>query len=800
MLKVIFLKVLFLLVFSALARQSDLEKLKSEWEETENDSLRIELFLQMGKVFRQHDLDSAAYFYGQALELVNQNIENTQGNQKKIYRKLKHKTLRQTGNMYLEWSEYNKSLEFRDRSLKIAKQLADTAQIIFEYIGVGNLYYLMGKWPDAAGFFYNAYEFLEEFENPAYEARVYHSLGNVKYMMGGFAQATEYYHKAINYYSLEGTQGVGECYLGLGNIFYEQNDLSRAHSYYKEALNFFEQENHLPGKLNALLNIGNIKLAKGKPEEASVEYERSLTIARESGDRVGIGNCYINMAMVHSAREDFDNAISYYQQGLEVFRSIDNLQGKAKAMINMASLYIRSGDYIKALELSTQSLPIAKDIQALDEQRIVYRNLFRIYQELSNYEKALDFHQKYKMISDSITSLESRKDINRLEALYQHDKMQQQVDLQNALLEKRDAEIQQQNLEVSRQRLQRNGFLIGVLLLTFFSGVIYFNLRQRKKANRLLEKQKKEIEKFNRKLSLQNQEIKATRDELAMQKLIIEQKNQKLLSSIRYAQNIQNALLPEKPLMNKLLKEYFLLFKPREIVSGDFYWVGAQNGKTIFALADSTGHGVPGAFMSMLGLSFLNEVLARKDFSHPEKLLAQMREYIINALHQQTGKTGQNDGLDVALVMMDHGKNSIEFAGARCPVYIGTQNSIRVNGELLNDPDCSVKKIKADLMPVAYHLKMEPFTNYLIELNPGDMIYLMTDGFADQFGGYGKERFTSRKVKRLLENIYNLPVQEQKRSMEEAFFSWKGKNEQVDDVSILGVRFDPLIRNKNENV
>jgi serine phosphatase RsbU (regulator of sigma subunit) len=247
------------------------------------------------------------------------------------------------------------------------------------------------------------------------------------------------------------------------------------------------------------------------------------------------------------------------------------------------------------------------------------------------------------------------------------------------------------------------------------------------------------------------------------------------LASMRYAGMIQHALLPDKDFLDTLIKEYFVLFLPRDIVSGDFYYAFCNREYMCLAAGDCTGHGVPGALMSILGISFLNEVLQLKVNMKANRILNLMREKVMKALHQTGDKSPTKDSIDVGLCLIDCNSNSMQFSGANRPL-------IRIRrGELT--------EFKPDLMTIGLApLKESAFTNIRIDIQPGDIFYLFSDGYADQFGGIANKKLKLRYFKRLLESVSHMPMEEQKDHLEKSFMDWKGAEPQVDDVLVFGFK------------
>jgi serine phosphatase RsbU (regulator of sigma subunit) len=298
-------------------------------------------------------------------------------------------------------------------------------------------------------------------------------------------------------------------------------------------------------------------------------------------------------------------------------------------------------------------------------------------------------------------------------------------------------------------------------------------------------KKTENLEEANVNLEHKTHEIEAQRDEILSQRdLVIEQnqhiekQNRSVADSITYAQKIQQAVLPNfdnLKFKQKYLSDSFIIYKPKDQVSGDFYWADEINGNLIVAVADCTGHGVPGAFLSMLGVSFLNEIINRQKELSPGQILDRLRRYVKDTLNQTGERFEARDGMSMGLVIINPEKKTLQYAGAYIPLY------------LYRNKHCTI--LKADRNPIGIHYKeIEAFTNHTINLEKNDSLYLFTDGYADQFNTSGKEKFKISRFKNLLSDISDLPLSEQKIILEKSFIEWKGENEQIDDVTIVGLK------------
>jgi serine phosphatase RsbU (regulator of sigma subunit) len=295
----------------------------------------------------------------------------------------------------------------------------------------------------------------------------------------------------------------------------------------------------------------------------------------------------------------------------------------------------------------------------------------------------------------------------------------------------------------------------------------------------ILEQKKRELEQQSFELHETSTELKWQTENALRLYDEVEQQKTEMTDSILYAKRIQTMLLPERTFINEILNDYFVLFQPRDIVSGDFYWVSAKTGKTMVAVADCTGHGVPGAFMSIMGITFLNTIV-QSDSLHADIILNLLREQVIKAL-RQTGKDMENkDGMDMALCIIDWENARIEYAGANIPLILLRSAS---------KPDDELIEVNADRMPIGiYETMAKPFTRHSIPIMPGDSVYMFSDGYCDQFGGAELKKFKKKNLKKLLSEIHTLSMTEQKRRLKQNLDNWQGDLPQVDDILMLGIK------------
>jgi len=341
------------------------------------------------------------------------------------------------------------------------------------------------------------------------------------------------------------------------------------------------------------------------------------------------------------------------------------------------------------------------------------------------------------------------------------------IDGQLKKIGEQEGKIKVQLEAIEKQKLVLYFVLFALLLVSVLGYYIYRGYKIKKEANIKLEEKNKTI-------SMQKDEIEKQRDLAAAQRDQIGYQKRHIEDSILYAKRIQTALIPSLELFSDKL-EHFVLYKPLAIVSGDFYWVSAQGNPQVIISADCTGHGVPGAFMSMLGVTLLNEIINGKHILMPDQIIENLRQGIIKSLKQVAAEDSIKDGMDIAVCVVDFDKNILWYAGANNPLYL-------VRGKELTH-------YRADRMPVAIHYRMEPFTLHKIDLQKGDAFYIFSDGFADQFGGPQQKKFMSLQLRETLVAMAGMPMLKQGERLNEIFEEWRGDSPQIDDVTLIGVRY-----------
>jgi len=464
-------------------------------------------------------------------------------------------------------------------------------------------------------------------------------------------------------------------------------------------------------------------------------------------------------------------------------------------------------------KVELQKVQIEKLAQKILEQQERIENQKK---EIAEQERKIDVQRNelIKLSSDVLKQKEYLYQQQQLVLLQKNllDKQKMQVDSQKTILSVQNNEITQQKgfiteqkkeiiqyLErIELQKLVLYLFLVLVLLLAFLGVFIYRAYKIKRESNKALKEKNEKIQAQHDELIIKNEEIlqateeiQTQRDEIEIQRdFVIQQRDQiiiqakEITDSIQYASRIQRAVLPPEETFARLFKQYFVFYQPRDIVSGDFYWINEIGGKIIVTAADCTGHGVPGAFMSMLGVSFLNDIMNDISEFRADIILNAMRDLIIKSL-RQTGKEGeQKDGMDMSLCLIDKQARTLQYAGAH--------NSAYVYREIIeeNIKRYELIELKADKMPIGIYLKMNSFKTEYVDIQPNDTVYLFSDGYVDQIGGPKTKKFLSKHFKELLLTIQEKNLNEQRQIIKDAHINWKGEHEQIDDVLVIGFRFE----------
>ncbi len=592
-------------------------------------------------------------------------------------------------------------------------------------------------------------------QNIREQANAENALGVQCHLIGKYTIAMTHYINAEKLFELvKYEKGIASATQNIGNVYADQKKYLLANHYYLKAAEIYKRTKHLKG-LAAIYNNIAISYSELGNIHKALEYNfNALSIIENLHDTDGISSSYGGIATCYAYMKDFQKSMEYNIKKLELAKKTGNLRDLTITYNNLGDAYLHQKDFEKAKECFLKGIEIAKPENNFFSLNDLYYNLGVVYEKTNDYKSAYWSLQDYFSAHDSLFKQQSFDKIAEMEQLYQSEKKELQIG-------KQQVEIKAKEDENKRKSIIIGLSIVALIAISFFAIIAFINFRKTKKAKLIIEEQKQLVE-------LKNVEI-------STQKELVEAKQKEIIDSINYAKRIQTAVLSGQDIWSKISKDYFILFKPKDIVSGDFYWAyNTPNNRSIFLLADCTGHGVPGAFMSMLGNSFLNEIIVDNKIFKADAILNKLRAKIIKAL-QQEGNSEQKDGMDICLCVWNKIDNTLEFAGANNPMWLLRNNEIM--------------EFKADKMPIGTYVSdSKQFTSQTIQLQPNDCIYLITDGFADQFGGEKGKKFKYKPLMDLLLTNNQLPMLHQKEVLNTAIENWKSGYEQVDDISLIGVK------------
>ena len=687
--------------------------------------------------------------------------------------------------------EIDTALIYAEKAMGVAELNGDKALIAKSNFNIGKVYIELGFQEKAISYFKIAELYYKSKANNKELINIYNKEGYAYEVSGDYKSAGEYYLKAYSIVEEIGTDvDKARALNSIGSVYFAQNNNKGALEYWEKTLKIVEKIDYKLGISMTLSNIGNVYMEKSNLDTATYYYSKALEISEETGDSSNIGIVLNNLGNLNIEKEDYNKALMYYKRALHIKQILSDYSGEASTLYNIATIFEKQKKLDLALKTINEALDIAieKDFKSL--QVDLFEEQAYIFEKKNEDKKALRSYYRYDSLRKEIYNAEIADAYSQNEKRYNYDKKEKENQIYRT----------KQKAKEEKQRNFVIALIIGIIFLIIIAVTILRGYRQKKHANELLEVQKSEILEKNEELSQLNEEIIQQRDEIEAQRnLVYSQKEElevvhkEVTNSIRYAKRIQTSTLPKINILKDVFADSFVLFKPKDVVSGDFYWFASVENYTVITVADCTGHGVPGAFMSMLGMSLLKEIVVKEYITEPSVILRKLRKEIINALQQKGVSGEQKDGMDMALISYNHDTKAIKYAGANNPLYIVSSNEFvceTAEIKILETDACKRKlyEIKPDKMPIAIYEKMDRFTSHEFTLNEGDIIYMSSDGFPDQFGGAKGKKFKYKPFKELLLNNSKLAMDTQHDNLNSTIVEWMGELEQIDDICIMGIK------------
>jgi tetratricopeptide (TPR) repeat protein len=587
------------------------------------------------------------------------------------------------------------------------------------------------------------------------ESVTYGNLGVYYHTKANYPMALGYYLKALKIdEGLNNKKGIASRLGNIGIVYKQQGNYPKALEYYLKALKIGEELEDKNIIATQFGNIGNVYYSKGNYTKSLDYYLSALKKNEEIGNKSHISAWLGNIGSVYSDQNDYPKALEYYLRALQLKEELGNKKEIAITLGNIGSVYTSIKKYALAEKYLLEALKLSKEIGVLNEELDVENYFTTLYEKTGKEKLALQHFKKAVELKDSLFNIDKEQDITRKSMNYEFEKKEM---LSKAEQNKKDAIT---TAEKQQQKVITYSVSVGLFLVFLLALFIFRGYKQKQKANIIITEQKAEVER--------QKEITEE------QKIIVEEKNKDITDSINYAKRIQDAILIPENEIKKQFSDAFVLFNPKDIVSGDFYWFAESKYNKILAIADCTGHGVPGGFMSMLGFSMLQETILLEEIKTTAEALTSLDKKITETLNRNT--RSYRDGMDMALCSFSKSSNTLQFSCANRPLIL-----IR---------DGEVTKFSPDKHTIGGAIDniTKDFNNYEIETKKNDVIYIFSDGYTDQFGGSKEKKFTYKQLEKTLLANHHLSMNEQKKILENMYNDWKGNLEQVDDVCVIGVR------------
>lgn len=705
------------------------------------DTVKVNILNQLALETFTYDLAISKSYCRKANDLA----------QKCNFKRGKIETLNHLGRIYVYQNKFDSSIMVLKKAVALSKKYQLPNELITSHSRLGIAYMMASYNEKASKEFFTALKYAEKYNNLSKQQSIYVNLSALYLKVANIELATKYSNLALRL-SIETNNKQGEAlsYISLSVIEnYKMN--------YRASLEY---------------------------QKKSLEITQSLDLKEESAiTYISISNNYFNLGKY---QRSIDNSLV----ALEYFSKIENLAQLSQIYINLGKANFKLKNYNLAYENLNKAKEFSMNASYSQTLTLSYLYLSRLDSTRGDYKNALFNFQKYKNISDSSFFSSKEKVIAEIESKYQLEKKE----TENTILRERE---KANKARISNQRIV-NIFLIAIILVFVILIVLVIKGNFKiKRINNLLVEKNTEIKITNDKLEEQNEEIELQKSNLVHQNQELVEQKKLITSSIKYALKIQMAVLPDKFQMDYLFSDYFIFFKPFQIVSGDFYWLKKINHHVILAVGDCTGHGVPGAFLSMLGISSLSEVVNKYESLNAADILNRLRNAIKKALKQNNPEMQAEDGMDIALCVLNTQTMMLQYAGAHRPLYLVVENSKysqfdafkeSSSYQLTSNNTHTLIEVKPDKQPIGVFFKETSFTNHELQINKGDSIYLFTDGYTDQFDENEMDKFSSKKFKELLLSVQANKMRLQKKVIKQAFESWKSNAAQTDDVLVVGLK------------
>jgi serine phosphatase RsbU (regulator of sigma subunit) len=684
---------------------------------------------------------------------------------------LRARTLVRLAEEYAETEQYTEALDRSAQVFALAKRTAKASRsrivirkaVASAHLIAGGVLMHQGDNHGALEHYFDCARIWETLGTPANRAAVYMNIATIYEIEGNSLKSFEYYQKSLDATLASGNKlNIAFIYLNLGTYYSHQNDYAKALEHCSKGIEYLKEVGNRPMLARAYGNVGHL-YRRQRSYDMALEYAQdSYAIIEDLRDTSGLnyvcntlGDIFLEMstggtatnadgseAVLHPSL--LDSAEHYFERSMalgHVLGSDRFLPHNLSGLGDVARLRDRTE---KARQYYEKAMVLAERDHIDDTFIDIWESLSAVHERQGDFRDALRYHKLFTTAKDSVFDKDKQKELGRLEAKSEYDREALRA------TKERENEDALHQAELEKRALERNSLIGGLAALLLLIAVGFRNYQNKRRAY----------------------------EEVQQQKTLLEARNKEIMDSIRYAKHIQEAVLPPDAAFRNALPESFVLFRPKDIVSGDFYWFDRKGDRTMLAVIDCTGHGVPGALMTIMASNGLSKAVSESVSASPAEILDRLNWFVNESMRRTYEKNFVRDGMDISLCVLDMAEQRLRFAGANHPLVMIRDNEIT--------------EIKGDKHPVGIFVgeALKPFTEHELQLQRNDSLYLFTDGFTDQFGGEQGKKFKTSRLKELLLSVQKGTMLEQRRWISEAIFQWKGDLEQVDDMCMVGLRMN----------
>lgn len=651
------------------------------------------------------------------------------------------------------WVKYNQILKNKAEELsqKYKKQKIYVKQLASAYNNFGFYFFQKNEIDKAIFNFEKSIALSKKIENIEVIPTALNNIGYIFKRQGDILKALEYYHESLRLNKLlKEQEEIALLLNNIGGLYYTLKEFDKALQYYRDALIIEKKDGTKKGVARLYSNIGSVYQKQHKRKLALEYYQQSIKnynkIGYKKGEALALSKyTSIELEMLPDNNpKELELILKKFKKTYNVFDELEDVEGKASSACDISNVYQRLGNILLAEKYANESIILSKKIGFTESIKNAAKALQEIAVLKKDYKNAYFMQELFYKMQDSVDNDNIKEVVIQKQYQYEYEKKM----IKDSLKSAETAKIKElkYNQEIKAQKLYSYVGVIGSVLLVIVVIVVLRGYQIKKKSNL----------------------------ELADKNKVIEEKSLEITDSITYAKRIQQAILPQHSEFKLALKKCFVFYKPKDIVAGDFYWMHKVGDTVLYAAADCTGHGVPGAMVSVVCYNALNRAVKEYGLINPADILNKTSELVIDTFSGSEDQRDVKDGMDIALCSIDFKKKELQYSGANNPLYLFRE------GELM--------EIKANKRSVGASSRKENFINHTIDLNENDCIYTFSDGYADQFGGPKGKKFMFKRFKKLLLSINELSLEEQHQKIEEEFYAWKGDIFQIDDVCVIGVK------------